>query len=99
MKSHEVTVLGGDTKLVEFYSIAGYSRRTFRIPGSLAGGCCARHQLRNGIDYVPVASKPRISMSSVKGVLATMLADIYSIAHSSTPDGRISILFKGGCWA
>ena len=27
------------------------------------------------------------------------LAKFYSIADSSTTDGRISILFAGGCWA
>jgi len=99
MKTHEVTVFGGDTKLAEFYSIADYTTTTWRIPVSFAGGCWARRQLRNDINYVPVASKPRISPSSVEGVLGTMLAEFYSFADSSTATGQISILFARGCWA
>jgi len=99
MKTHEVTVFGGDTKLAELYSKADYSTTAGQIPIPFAGGCWARRQLRNGITYVPVASKPRISLSSVEGVLGTMLAEFYSIADSSTTAGRISILFAGGCLA
>jgi len=99
METHEVTVFCGDTKLAEFYWIADYSTTTSRIPDSFAGGCWARGQLRNGINYVPVASKPRISLSSVEGVLGTLQEELYSIADSSTTAGRISILFAGGCWA
>jgi len=99
MKAHGVTVFCGDTKLAELYSIADYSTTTSRIPDSFAGGCWARRQLRNGGNYVPVASKPRIRLSSVEGVLSTSLAEFYSIADSTTTAGRILILFAGGCWA
>jgi len=99
MKALEVTVFGGDTKMAELYSIADYCTTTERIQGSFAGGCWARRQLPNGINYVPVASKPRISLSSMEGVLGTMLAEFYSIGDSSTPAVQISILFAGGCWA
>ena len=34
------------------------------IPIPIAGGCWPRHQLHAGIRYVPVASKPRISLGS-----------------------------------
>jgi len=64
-----------------------------------AGGCWARCQLPNGIRYVPVASKPRKSLSSVEGVLGIKLAIFYSMADISTTAGRILTLFAGGCWA
>jgi len=99
IKAHEVTVFCEYTKLAELYSIADYSTTTSQIPDMFAGGCWARRQLRNGINYVPVASKPRISPSSVEGVLGTMLAELYWIADSSTTAGRTSILFGGGYWA
>jgi len=38
MKTHEVTVLCGDTKLAEFYSIADSSTAVGRIPILFAGG-------------------------------------------------------------
>jgi len=49
-------VLG--SMLAELYSMADLSMTTERIPILLEGGCWARRQLRNGIRYVPVASKP-----------------------------------------
>jgi len=52
--------------LVEFYSMADLSMTTERIPTLFAGGCWARRQLRNGIKYVPVASKPMKSLSFVE---------------------------------
>jgi len=96
METHEVTVFCGDTLLAEFYSIADYSTTTGRIQVSFAGGCWARRQLRNGINYVPVASKPRISLSSVEGVLGSMLAEFYSMADYSTTVSQIQIWFAGG---
>jgi len=51
------------------------------------------------MNYVPDVSKPSISLSSVEGVLSTMLAELYSIADSSTTARQISIPFVGGCWA
>jgi len=99
MKTHEVTVFCGDTKLAELYSIADYSTTTSRILDSFAGGSWARRQLRNGINHVPVASKPTISLSSVEGVLGSMLAEFYSMADYSTTVSRIQIRFVGGCWA
>jgi len=64
-----------------------------------AGGCWARCQLPNGIRYVPVASKPRKSLSSVEGVLGIKLAIFYSMADISTTAPRILMHFAGGCWA
>ena len=52
--------------LVEFYSMADSSTTAGRIPILFAGGYRARHQLHAGIRYVPVASKLRISLVSVK---------------------------------
>jgi len=80
---------GLGSMLADLYSMADYSTTTRRIQIRFAGGCWPRRQLRNGIDYVPVASKPRISLSSVEGVFCTMLAEFYSIADSSTTAGRI----------
>jgi len=90
-------VLG--SMLAEFYSMAAYSRTARRIQIRFEGGCWARRQLRNGIRDVLVASKPRTSVTSLEGVLGSMLAEFYSIADCSTTAGRISILFAGGCWA
>jgi len=99
MRTHEVTVFCGDILLAELYSIADYSTTAAEIPILFAGGCWTSRQLRNGIRDIPVASKPRISLSSVEGVLGTMQAEFYSIADSSTTAGSIAILFAGGCWA
>jgi len=85
--------------LVELYSMADYSTTARRIQILFAGGYWARRQLRNGIKDVPVASKPRISLTSLEGVLGTMRAEFYSIADSSTTAGRISIVFPRGCCA
>ena len=47
--------------------MADYSTTVRGIPIRIAGGCWARRQLHAGIRYVPVASKLRISLSSVVG--------------------------------
>jgi len=64
-----------------------------------AGGCWARCQLPNGIRYIPVASKPRKSLSSVEGVLGIKLGIFYSMADISTTAGGILTLCEEGCWA
>ena len=64
--------------------MADYARSAGRIPILFSGGDWARRQLHAGIEYIPVASKPRISLSSVEGVLGTMLGEFYSIADYST---------------
>jgi len=51
------------------------------------------------IKYVPLASKLRISQSSVEGVLGSMLAELYSMGDYSTTAGQIPIPFEGGYWA
>jgi len=70
--------------LAEFNSMTDYSTTAGWIPILYPGSRWARRQLRNGINYVPVATKPRISLSSVEGGLGTMLADHNSFADSST---------------
>jgi len=85
--------------LAELVSLADSSTTTERIPNLFAEGCWDRRHLHNGIRYIPVASNPRISQSVVEGVLATMLAELYLIADSSTTAGRFWIQFAGGCWA
>jgi len=90
-------VLG--TILAKLYSIADCSTTTSPIPIRFAGGCWAWRQLHAGIKYVPVASKLRISLTSLKEVLGSMLAEFYSIADYSTTAWRIPILFAEGCWA
>jgi len=75
-------VLG--SMLAELYSMADYSTTARRIQIRFAGGYWARPQLRNGIKDVLVASKPRISLTSLEGVLCSMLAEFYSIADCST---------------
>jgi len=82
-----------------FYSTADYSTTAGRILMLFAGDYWARCQLPNGIRYVSVASKPRISASSVEGVLGIKLAIFYSTAGYSTTAGRILMPFAGGCWA
>jgi len=86
-------------KLAIFYSMADISTTALRILMHFAGGCWARCQLPNGIRYVPIASKPRKSLSSVEGVLDIKLAIFYSMADISTTAGRVLTLFAGGCWA
>ena len=78
--------------------MADYSTTVRGIPIWIAGGCWARRQLHAGIRYVPVASKPRISLASVKGRHCT-LAEFYSIADFSTTVRGIPILIEGDCWA
>jgi len=63
--------------------MADYSTTTPRIPIQFAGGCWARRQLHGGIRYVPLASKPRISLSSVDVV------SIVGLPGEGVP---------GGCW-
>jgi len=64
--------------------MADYARTARRIPIPFYGGYWAQCQLHAGINYVPVASKLRISLSSVEGVLGSMLAELYSMADCST---------------
>ena len=47
-------------------SMADSSTAAIEIPIRIAGGCWALHQFHAGIRYVPVASKPRISLASMK---------------------------------
>jgi len=79
--------------------MADSSTTTAPILNPIAGGCWARRQLRNGLGYVPVASEPMKSLSSVQGVSGIKLAILYSMADISTTDGQILIPFAGGCWA
>ena len=79
-------------------SMADSSTTVTGIPILVAGGCLARHQLRNGIRYVSVASKLRISLASVE-VRHSTLAEFYSMADSSTTTAGIPIRFEGGYWA
>ena len=68
------------------------------IPILIEGGCWARRQLHAGIRYVPVASRLRISLASVKRRHST-LAEFYLMADSSTTVRGIPIRIVGGCWA
>jgi len=85
--------------LAIFYSMVYYSTTSRRILLPFAGSSFAQCQLPNCIRYVPVASKLRNSLSSVKGVLGIKLVIFYSTADISTTAGRILILFARGCWA
>jgi len=85
--------------LAEFYSMVDYSTTARRIQILFAGGYWSRRQLRNGIRDVFVASKLRISLTSLEGVLGSMRAEFDLMAEYSTPAGRIHIRFPGGCWA
>jgi len=85
--------------LAELYSMADYSTTAWRIPIRFAGGCWARRQLRNGIRDVLVASKPRISLTSLDLVLDSRRAELYLMADYSTTTRQIQILFGGGYWA
>jgi len=78
--------------------MADSSTTTALILNLIAGDCWAGRQLRNGIRYVPVTSKPMKSLSSVQGVSGIKLAIFYSMADYSTTAGRILLLFAGGCW-
>jgi len=82
--------------LAELYLMADYSTTARRIQIVFARGYWSRRQLRNGIKDVPVASKPRISLTSLEGVLGSMLAEPYSMADYSTTASRIQIQFSGG---
>jgi len=73
-----------DSMLAEFYSMADNSTTARRIQVLFAGGYWSRRQLRNGIKDIPVASKLRISLTSLEGVLGSMLAEFYSMADYST---------------
>jgi len=70
--------------LAELYLMAEYSTTARRIQVLFAGGYWSRRQLRNGIKDVPVASKLSISLTSLEGVLCSMLAEFYSMADYST---------------
>jgi len=79
--------------------MADYSTTAGRIQILFAGGYWARRQLRHDIKDVPVGSKLRISLTSLEGVLGSMLAELYSMADYSTTAWPIPIRFAGGCWA
>ena len=96
---HEVTGQNGVRCWPSQTSMADSSTTTAPILDLIAGDCWARRQLRNGIWYVPVASKPKKLLSSVERILIVALAILYSMADYSTTAGRILILFAGGCWA
>jgi len=85
--------------LAELYSMADYSTTTRQIQILFAGGYWGQRWLRNGIKDVPVASKLRILLTSLEGVLGSMLAELSSMADYSTTARWIPILFAGGCWA
>jgi len=77
--------------------MADSSTTAGQSPICFAGGSWSRSQLRNGLRYVPVLSKPRILLSSLEGVLSSILAEVYSRADLSTTTSRIEILVPGGC--
>ena len=52
--------------LAEFYSMADSSTTVIGIPILIPGGSWARRQLHTGIIYIPVASKFRTSLASMK---------------------------------
>jgi len=83
--------------LAAFYWMAACSTTTGRIPILFAGGFWACGLLRDGITDVPVASELRICLTSLEGVLGTMLAELYPMADLSTPTPPITILFARGC--
>ena len=64
--------------------MADYARTAGLISILFSGGCWAQRQLHAGIRYVPVASRLRISLSAVEGVLASILREFYSMADCST---------------
>jgi len=79
--------------------MADYSTTAGRILFLFPGDCWTGRQLSNGIRYVSVASKLRISVSSIERIFIVALVILYSTADYSTTVGRILILFAGGCWA
>jgi len=85
--------------LAILYSTADYSTTAGRILMLFAGDCWTRCQPPNGVRYVSVASRLRISPSSVEGVLGIKLAIFYSTADYSTTAGVTLMLFAGGCSA
>jgi len=96
---HEVTGLNGVGCWRSQNSMADSSTTTAPILNLIAGGYWAGRQLRNGIRYVPVTSKPMKSLSSVQGVSRIKLAIFYSMADISTTNSWILIPFAGGCLA
>jgi len=81
---HEVTGLNVVGCWQSLNSMADSSTTTAPIRNLIAGDRWAPRQLRNGIRYVPFASKLRKSLSSVEGVLGITLAIFYSMAGYST---------------
>jgi len=79
--------------------MADYTTTGKRILLFFAGGCSAQHPLSNGIRYVPVASKPRKSLSALERIFIVALVIFYSMADYSTNARLILILFAGDCWA
>ena len=75
--------------------MADSSTATGPILDPIAEGCWARRQLRNGIGYVPVASKLIKSLSSVQRVSGIKWVISYSMADISTTDRRNLTLFAG----
>ena len=78
--------------------MADYSTTACWIRILFAGDCWARRQLHAGIRYVPVTSKLKISLASVKGRDST-LVEFYSMNDSSTTVCGIPILIAGSYWA
>ena len=54
--------------MAEFYSIADSSTTVTDMPFLIARSCWAQFQLHAGIRYIPVTSKPRISLAPVEGI-------------------------------
>ena len=82
-------------------STADYSTTGRRNLIPFMGGCWARRQPPNGIEYVPVTSKPRNSLASVERIFTVVvaLASFYPTDDYSTTARPILILFAGGCRA
>ena len=75
--------------------MADSSAATGPILDPIAEGCWARRQLRNGIRYVPVASKLIKSLSSVQCVSGIQRVISYSMADISTANRRNLTPFAG----
>jgi len=73
---HEVTGLNGVGCWRSQNLMADPSTTTALILGLIAGDCRSRCQLRNGIMYVPVASKPMNSLSFCAGCIRYQAGDI-----------------------
>jgi len=71
------------------------SPTTERISVLFAGGYWARRLLPTGIGYVPVASRPRISLTSLEGVSIVTLVELCIMADYSMTAGWIPIPFVG----